>query len=254
MTLDWWTLALQILNFLVLVWLLQRFLYRPARRVIEERRARQEAALAEARRLQEEAAAKEAELEEKAKALEAERMKLREELRSELEAERARLLEAAREEAQALVERTRKALEEERRRTLEELRGELAGLATVLARRILEELRGPLLDEVFFARLERHLAALPEAERRELLGDAGAQGGELRLVTANALEERRRRDWRNRLERIFGTALELRFAEDPALLAGVELQLPYARLRFTLAGQLERARQEMATADVETGA
>ncbi len=253
MTLDWWTLALQILNFLVLVWLLQRFLYRPARRVIEERRARARAALAEARKLQEEAAAKEAELEERARALEAERKKLREELRSELEAERARLLEAAREEARAILARAREALEEERRRTLEELRGELAGLATGLARRILEELRGPLLDELFFSRLERHLAALPEAERRELLGDAGAQGAELRLVTANAIEERRRREWRNRLERIFGTGLTLHFEEDPALLAGVELDLPYTRLRFTLAGQLERARQEMATADAETG-
>ena len=39
MGLDWTTLALQLVNFAILVWLLQRFLYRPVLRVIDARRA-----------------------------------------------------------------------------------------------------------------------------------------------------------------------------------------------------------------------
>ena len=39
MTIDWWTLGLQAVNFLILVWLLTRFLYRPVRRIIEQRKA-----------------------------------------------------------------------------------------------------------------------------------------------------------------------------------------------------------------------
>ena len=39
MQIDWWTLALQTINFLVLVWLLTHFLYRPVRQVIAERKA-----------------------------------------------------------------------------------------------------------------------------------------------------------------------------------------------------------------------
>ncbi len=252
MALDWWTLALQVFNFLVLVWLLQRFLYRPARRVIEERRAREEAALTEARRLQEEAAAKEAELEARAKALEAERAKLREAMRGEIESERERIMDEARREAAELLAGTRKTLEEERRRLLEGLKAEIAALATDLARRILEELRGPLLDEVFFARLERHLLDMAEAERRELLGAAEGEAARLRVVTATPAGEKRRRDWRNRLERIFGAALTLDFAEEPALVAGVELDFAATRLSFSLSGLLDRARGEL-VADVEAG-
>ena len=39
MELDWTTFVLEVLNFLVLVWLLKRFLYRPVLAVIEARRA-----------------------------------------------------------------------------------------------------------------------------------------------------------------------------------------------------------------------
>ena len=39
MRFDWWTLALQTVNFAVLVWLLHRFLYKPVLRAIDARRA-----------------------------------------------------------------------------------------------------------------------------------------------------------------------------------------------------------------------
>ena len=40
MRFDWWTLALQTVNFAVLVWLLHRFLYRPVLRMIATARGR----------------------------------------------------------------------------------------------------------------------------------------------------------------------------------------------------------------------
>ena len=48
MHIDWWTLALQAVNFLVLVWLLQRFLYRPVLAIIARRQQLTESVIAEA--------------------------------------------------------------------------------------------------------------------------------------------------------------------------------------------------------------
>ncbi len=45
MKIDWWTLFLQTVNFLLLVWLLQHFLYKPVRAVFEKRRKLAEQAL-----------------------------------------------------------------------------------------------------------------------------------------------------------------------------------------------------------------
>ena len=70
MTIDWWTLFLQTVNFLVLVWLLQHFLYNPVRAVIEKRRVFAEQALLEAEATKKAAAAAKTEFEAKSAELE----------------------------------------------------------------------------------------------------------------------------------------------------------------------------------------
>ncbi len=39
MRIDWWTLALQTVNVLILIWILSRFLFHPVVAIIDERRA-----------------------------------------------------------------------------------------------------------------------------------------------------------------------------------------------------------------------
>lgn len=44
---DWWTLAFQAVNFLVLVWLLQHFLYQPVMEIMERRKSEVDQAYAD---------------------------------------------------------------------------------------------------------------------------------------------------------------------------------------------------------------
>ena len=48
MTIDWWTLGIQTVNVVILVWLLGRFFWRPVAAMIEQRRAAAQTILAEA--------------------------------------------------------------------------------------------------------------------------------------------------------------------------------------------------------------
>ena len=57
MELNWSTFALEIINFLVLVWILKRFFYQPVLEVIARRRAGIEKTRTEALQLQDEAQA-----------------------------------------------------------------------------------------------------------------------------------------------------------------------------------------------------
>ncbi len=95
MKLDAWTISLQAVNFLVLAWLLHRFLYAPIQEVLARRKQELEEA-----KLRGEAA--EAKAEEVRRALEAERSELAREreremerVHAELERERSQRLEAA---------------------------------------------------------------------------------------------------------------------------------------------------------------
>src|SRR5271156_1067040 len=63
MTIDWWTLGIQTVNVVILVWLLGRFFWRPVAAMIEVRRATTQRSLADAEAKRSQAAAALAEIE-----------------------------------------------------------------------------------------------------------------------------------------------------------------------------------------------
>src|ERR1700722_13352918 len=72
MTLNWWTLGIQTVNVVILIWLLGRFFWRPVAAMIEQRRAAAQRIVAEAEAKRREApAACLAEAEQEARSLEA---------------------------------------------------------------------------------------------------------------------------------------------------------------------------------------
>lgn len=94
MELNWSTFVLEIANFLVLVWILQRFLYRPVLAVIERRRTAIAKTLSEAEALQTRAAAVREQYERRLADWEQERAAARQTAQQEVDAERARRLQA----------------------------------------------------------------------------------------------------------------------------------------------------------------
>ncbi len=245
MQIDWWTLALQIVNFLVLVWLLERFLYRPVRAIIEERKRLAAHALAEAERAKAEADAARQRFERAEAQLAGEKRKALEDMHRELENERAQVLEEAGRKAERLIAQARQSIERERADALEALRGELGVLAADLAARILEgaDARDP--GDATLARIEAQLNGLPKAERGRLQRDLSGQGAKLTIVTARALPARERARWAKRLGAALALEGEPRFITDPAILGGAELRFPHAVLSFTWADQLRRAQDAL---------
>ncbi|HRV80735.1 MAG TPA: F0F1 ATP synthase subunit B, partial [Planctomycetota bacterium] len=123
MLIDWFTVGAQAVNFLILVWLLRRFLYQPILRAIDAREERVAAELADATAKQADAEKARAEFEAKNEALDQAKAGVLAQATSEAQAERERLLEEARQTANAVGARRQKALEEEAkslRTTLEE--------------------------------------------------------------------------------------------------------------------------------------
>ena len=122
MRIDWWTLALQAANFLVLVWLLQHFLYRPVQAIITERQQQADGVLAAADATRTAAERLRSELEEQRAALERDRHQAVEEAHARARVEAAALLERARADAGKLLGEERQRLERERAEAAEVLR------------------------------------------------------------------------------------------------------------------------------------
>ncbi len=244
MRFDWWTLALQTINFTVLVWLLHRFLYKPVLRMIDTRRAEIEKQYADAR-------AAEAAARDQLAAIEAQRAGIAAEHEAALatamvhaeEAAKARRVQAE-SEAAALLDEARKTLAVERSQALTTVRKSALDLGTEVARRLLGEVPMKLRAEAWLEQVEHHLQSLPKSEL-DALGRQIQNGAVVTVVTAASLKPEAADIWRASLRQSLSQGVDIAFDVDPALIAGVELHLPSAVLRFSWQSALAEVRSEI---------
>lgn len=244
MTIDWWTLAFQAINFLILAWLLQRFLYRPVVGILERRRQESEAATTRLEQAKQQAESERAAFEAKQRDLIAERDRTVQDTRARLERERQEVLSAAKREAEAIVAGARQALEEERKQALDGLFDRSLDLSTDIAARLLQQTGVEDADGALFERLLDHLNGLSAEQRAALLIPADGTL-QLRVVSAHPLDEASSRRWRVQIAAALGEGVQIVFDSSAELLAGAELRFPHATLRFTWRGALDDLRHEL---------
>jgi F-type H+-transporting ATPase subunit b len=251
MRISWWTLALQTANFLVLVWLLQRFLYKPVRAILEARRGEVERAMANAAAAQQAAEALRRDLEAQRGSIDRERERAIEVAHAQAKNERAALLEKAQRERDEAAAHARVGIEREREDAAKAIQDRSAALAVEIASRLLATV-GPQPSALLFERALEGLRSLTP-DQRQALAPAGGNG--VRIVTAWPLDDNGRHRCREELAALLGRATEVGFAEDPRLIAGVEIHFPNTILRHSWREALSGALEEMTRdADAHRGA
>ncbi len=224
MHLDWWTFALQTVNFLILVWLLQRFLYRPVAAAIARRREEILRALTDADRERAKAAEESRRLADARAEAANERTRLLAEAREQTMREKEGELAEARSEAQRMLAEARARVDAERQAVVHTLRAQSARLGVALAQRLLRDSRLDDSLDPFLGRAISVIERMPAEERASLRRQAAAAG--IDVITAAPLGESAEQSCRTRLATVFGDEADLRFAVEPELLAGIELRAP----------------------------
>jgi F-type H+-transporting ATPase subunit b len=238
MSIDWWTLGLQTINFLVLVWLLQRFLYRPVLAVIARRQAEIAGLIGEAGAAKQAAEKLEQDLEAQRSAIAAERERALAQARASAESERKQILAKAKVDADALIADARRALEQERSEAVVAMQKTAAALGVEVAQKLLATAPAPALSS-FLDGACSAIAAMPPEQRAGLLRATGA--APVRVITARKLSAADEASCRTRLEALLGNGAAIGFADDPALIAGIEIHFPSLVLRNTWRDGLAQA-------------
>ena len=131
------TLLLQVVNFLILIAVLYRFLFKPLTQFLTTRADGIRRSLDEAKAAREEAGKAQQAYEAQILATRRESAALRESAIREVEEERQRLLKVSREEAARLVTEAKAQIEQEVKRAKVELREEVVGLSLTVAERLI---------------------------------------------------------------------------------------------------------------------
>jgi F-type H+-transporting ATPase subunit b len=247
MHIDWWTLGLQTVNALVLIWLLGHFLFRPVADAIAGRQQAAGRLLADAK------AAKAAAESERDKAA-AEAVRLadhRIEAFKAVEAEAATAKSALLMKAQADADQIRTAgkAEIEARRRAEELAAEdrAARLAVDIANKLFDRLPQEARISPFIDGIATGLAKLPEQTRASVSAD----GKPICLRTARAMTPEEAETCCKALAGVLGHPVSVDISVDPALIAGIELKAPQAVVRNSFRADLVRLQSELVHHDTD---
>lgn len=243
MRFDWVTFALQTVNFAILVWLLQRFLYRPLLNLLDARKAEVQKQYDEAGETRRQALALLDETRAERASIASEREQALRTAAAQAEELVASRREKAGQEAVATLRDARETLAAEREQALAEARRAAIDLGADIARRLLEETPVSLRVEAWLERIERYLASLPREKLDGLMGQL-SNGAQLRIITAAPLPPDVAEDWRARLRWSTGDHVAIAFTSDPDLIAGAELHFPTAILNFSWRGELAALKAE----------
>jgi F-type H+-transporting ATPase subunit b len=239
MELSWSTFALEIVNFLVLVWILKRFLYKPVLAVITRRRAGIESVLAEAEEKQRAAQTLKEQYEGRLTAWDQERARARETLADELEQERAQKLAALKDELEQQREKARVA--EAQRQADAQRNMEVIALAqgAQFASRLLEQAAGPELQNRLIELLISELGQLPQ-ERLEALRNSRTTAPDTIVVTtAFPIQDQQKQRLEQALAAVPKLDVPYRFEVDEGLVAGVNITVGAWVLAASLRDELQ---------------
>lgn len=221
MNFDWTTFILELANFVVLLWILRRFLYRPVLNVIQarQRKIEEQLRLADQTRL-EALAAKEA-CEKNMADWEKEKSLARSELEAEIAAERQRLLEKLAEEESDRRAKERAQEERERQEWMRTTEQQALELGSRFVLRLLERVASPELEARLISMALSDLGRSPQADLKKLRSAVAED--ELEVSSAYPLDAERQKALAGAIGQIAGIEVKPIFKEDPSLLAGVRI-------------------------------
>lgn len=223
MTFDWSTFLLEIVNFLILVWVLKRFLYKPVLNAIARRQADIEKKMAEAQATHAESQMLRQKYEGRLEEWGQERKQAHAALREELKAERDRLMASL--QSDLAQERSKAQILEKRR--LDELARQCEKTAVQQAdlfiSRVFTQLAGPEVEAKLVELCLDHLSRLSEAERRALQSAWEGMQEPIQILSAYPLAPQQKERLLKILQDLLGKGPAPAFAQEKSVIAGLRI-------------------------------
>jgi F-type H+-transporting ATPase subunit b len=237
--LDWTTFILELINFLVLIWILNRFLYKPVMNVIAQRKTAIQKTQADAEQMRSDAEMLRGQYENRLAEWEQEKDKARAKLRDEISAERNRLLDGLRTELDQ--ERQKAAAVEQRRLKDFMQQTETSAIAqgAAFASRLLSRLGGVELERRIINLVMEDLAGLPQDKIRAIRSVPATTGLAMRITSGYPLDTTQRKVLGDACRTLMGREVPCEFLEDRNLIAGLRISFGSWVLRANVQDEMK---------------
>ena len=238
MLLDWFTIDAQALNFLILVWLMKHFLYKPILNAIDAREKLIAKELADADAKKSEAQKERDEFQKKNEEFDQQRAALLTKATDEAKAERLRLLEEARKAADTLSAKRQESLVNDAHNLNQAISRLTQKEVFAITRKALTDLATTSLEERMGEVFNRRLRKL-NGQAKNVLGEALKKNSEPALIRSTFdLPAAQRAAIQNALNETFSADIHIRFETTPDLVSGIELSTNGQKVGWSIADYL----------------
>jgi F-type H+-transporting ATPase subunit b len=238
MLIDWFTVGAQALNFLILVWLMKRFLYKPILHAIDEREKRIAAELANADKKKDEAQKESDAFKHKNEEFDQQRDSLLSKATEEAQAERLRLLDEARKAAVALSSKRQEALRNEEHNLHQAISLRIQQEVFAITRKTLIDLASTSLEERLGEVFTRRLRELDDQAKADLGKTLKTASDPAIVRSAFDLSADQRAAIQNALNETFSAEIHVRFETSPDLVSGIEFTANGQKVAWSIADYL----------------
>lgn len=235
MEINWITVSAQVVNFLILVWLLKRFLYQPIIGAMDRREQKIRNRMDEADSREQQAMKEKERYQQKLASFEKEREELLEEARQEARQTRIEMLDQAREETARARNHWMREVSEEKTAFIDEMRHQSLDVIESVIRKALQDLADERLEERITHTFIRKLHSLDETTREAL----GHSAGPTTIGSSFELDPALKSTLTRAIHEQIGADLTVRYARAPELICGIELTCEGQRISWNLSDYLE---------------
>lgn len=238
MLIDWFTVIAQLVNFLILVWLLKRFLYAPILNAIGAREKRIAQGLADALAKKEEAQRQRDEFKNKNDEFDQQHKALLSTATLEAQTERQRLLLEARKEFEDLRTRQQEAMRNDFHNLKNEITRRTQGEVFAIARKTLSDLAAESLEERMVEAFIRRCRTLNVEESNSLQNAFRGTNGEVLVRSTFPLPEAQQRTIEVVVREMFTFDGQFHFETSPDLISGIALGINGYEVTWSIADYL----------------
>ena len=233
------TLLLQIANFLILAFILTRFLFKPLKKTLDERANRVTRAVEEAEKATSEAKDLRLEYEKKHENIDAEIAALKNEARIVIDQTRQQMLQEAYQEIEAMRTRAQEEIEQQRTDALLLHRSRIGELVATLTQRMMKGVLSPQLHQAY---LDTFLDQLRSVQLEGRISTNNGEPISTELITATPLVQENKTRIAATLEAVISKPIDLACRVDASLIAGAMVRFGDMLIDGSLQGQLQQLR------------
>jgi F-type H+-transporting ATPase subunit b len=245
MLIDWFTVLAQIINFLILVWLMKRFLYKPVLHAIDERERKVAGQLADAEKKKSEAQREMENFKEKNETFDSQRATLFAKVTSDVHTERAKLLAEARKEIGLLKAAQLQTLKADSHDLANSITLRTQQEVFAIVRKVLIDLSGTTLEEKIIDIFVRRLQELDNASKLDFAKAIKSSPGSVVITSAFDLSSDARTSVQKALNDYFSEVVPVRFQTSAELIGGIEFTTTGLKVAWSIHDYLSAMNQRV---------